>query len=343
MLLAAGSATAQEETDETPRPADTAAELKPTEIGVRFTPKMARAIGKNMSAQMKHRYDLDDEQVSAIGEIFSTRFMAFARENAEQSRTLIETMIETGIDYQGGFPKEAAQAFGKQAMPLMPVLKKLFVDTGADVGKEMTLSQRLKLTGDMTAATAALLVFENRMKRWEEGKVGENANPFWDSADSDPSKAESEPEDPDEHPEHRRARRIAERQIKYEVDLDKRWGDYVERAVAYYELTEAQQNSADAVLKDCQKRAVQLKTPEWRTALVRNRIARQLSWRLGADISRGPWMFSLEAEYTRLRKPLTELDEELKRRIENLPTSAQRAAARETVRKALSEKGLEGP
>lgn len=342
-MLAAGSATAQEETDETSRPANDTAEMKPTEIGVRFTPKMARAIGKHMSAQMKHRYDLDDEQVSAIGQIVSTRLMVLARENAELGRTLIETMIETGIHNQGDFPKEAAQAFGKQAKPLMPVLKEFFVDTAGDIGKEMTFSQRLKLTGDMTVATAALLVFENRMKRWEEGKVGDNANPFWDPADSDPSKAESEPEDPDEHPEHRRARRIAERQIEYQIDLDKRWGDYVERAVAYYEFTEAQQNSADAVLRDCQKRAVHLKTPEWRTALVRNRIARQLSWRLGADISRGPWMFSLEAEYTRLRKPLTDLDEELKRRLENLPTSTQRAAAEESVRKTLSEKGLKSP
>jgi hypothetical protein len=35
----------------------------------------------------------------------------------------------------------------------------------------MTVTQRLKYTADVGVFAAGLLVFENRMKRWEEGKV----------------------------------------------------------------------------------------------------------------------------------------------------------------------------
>jgi hypothetical protein len=339
LLLACFPAVADEDDDQKDGPG-AAVEMKPTDVGIRFTPKMARAMSTVFMREMKGRYELDDHQAEAIQPILTSQLVKLASENALTGRDLIEKMIETAIEHRGSFPKESAQEFGKLAQPMIPALRGFFTETSGKIGRKMTVGQRLKLTGDLTAAAAGLAVFESRMKRWSEGKVGDGANPFWDPADDDPSKAEPDPEDPDEHPDHRRARVSSQRQVEWQINLDKKWGNYLDRAIEYYALTEAQQTAARAILEDCLGRAKSIKTPEWRAGLTENRIARRLAWSLGPEVNQGPWMFTVETRYKKLRKPLTDLDEEFKRRLEEIVNSEQRAAARESVRKALAEKGV---
>jgi hypothetical protein len=339
LLLACLPAAADEGDDQKDRP-DAAVEMKPTEIGIRFTPKMAQAISTTFMREMKSRYELDDNQAEAIQPILTAQFVKLVSENAVAGRDLIEKMIETAIEHRGSFPKESARELGKLAQPMMPALRGFFTETSGKIGRKMTVGQRVKLTVDMAAAAAGLAIFESRMKRWSEGKVGDGANPFWDPADHDPSKAEPKPEDPNEHPDHRRARVSSQRQVEWQINIDQKWENYVDRAVEYYRLTETQQTAARAILEDCLDRAQRIKTPEWQAGLTENRIARRLAWSLGPAVSQGPWMFAVESDYKKLRKPLTDLDEELKRRLDDIVNSQQMAAARESVRKALAEKGV---
>ncbi len=346
VLLLSGAAVVgqeQEAKDETSAPpiAPKKVEMKATELGVRFTPRMAKVIGSKIATSMKGRYDLSDQQVEEVQQILSTQFVDFAHKNAQTSRDMIEMMIETMMENDGTFPREQAQEFAKVAKPFVPAFRDFFTETSGMIGQKMTMKQRLKFTGDLTAASAGLTMFENRMKRWEEGKVGKTANPFWDTGDDETATSlPDEPEDPNEPAEHRQARQNVERWIEWQIDIDKQWEGYVERTTEFYGFNEVQQNSAKAILDDCRQRAQRIKTPEWRASLIENRIARQLSWNLGAEASQGPFMYKLETEWERLRKPLLDIERELKRRLEELPTSEQRATARESVRKALSERGV---
>ncbi|MFQ5501079.1 MAG: hypothetical protein ACE5EQ_02135 [Phycisphaerae bacterium] len=348
MFLPSVALGADEHSPETTKPVKTdltekveAAELKPTELGIRFTPAMARAMSMQVTKGMKPRYELSDDQAADVEGIFQRGLMKLAQENQETGRDLIEMMMETMIANDGRFPKEVAIEFSKKMKPLIPVLKEFFTETAGEIGKKMTIKQRLKLTGDMTGLTAGMAVFENRMKRWEEGKVGNNANPFFDPADEDPSLAESEPEDPNEHPDHRRARRNVERSLEWQINPNRNWKSYVDQAIEYYKLDEAQSAAARAILKECQDRAKTIKTPDWRKKLKENRIAKQMAWRIGGNYSQGPWMYQMDNAFEHLMKPLKDLGEELKRRIEGLPTTSQRSAARETARKAFGEKGVQ--
>lgn len=316
-------------------------DMKPTEVGIRFTPRMAEVIGKKITQEMKGRYELDDGQAEAIQQIIGVQMMDFANKNAQLGRDLFEMMTETMIENDGHFPKDAAQQFGKMIQPMLPAFREFFTETGAKVGQKLSVKQRLKFAGDMTAATSGLAIFESRMKRWQEGKVSDNANPFFDPADNNPGEQpDNEPVDPNETQEHRQARKNVERWIAWQIDLDKQWGGYVDRAIGYYSLNETQQTSAKAILEDCRKRAERLKTPEWRAKLMENRIAQQLSWSMGEEVSQGPFMYKLETEYETLRKPLLDIEKELKRRIEELPTTEQRAAAKESMLKKMSQKGI---
>lgn len=316
--------------------------MRPTKLGIRLTPKIAEAMSKKFVEGMTTRYELDGQQAKAVGEVLTRRIMLFSHENEESGQELIEFMMATMIENDGRFPKEAAQEFARKAMPMVPKFRELFTKMGADIGREMSLKQRLKFTGDMTAAAAGVTIFESRMKRWEEGKIGDNANPFWDPADNDPSKTQPTPQDPNEHPAHRQARIDAERWIEWRLRVDQDWDAYVTQAIAYYQFDEKQVTAANAILKDCKERAAAIKSKDWQDRIKDNRIARELI-RRADDQSRGPSIFALEAEFNRLQKPLLDLDEELKKRIDGLPDSKQRATAKQTVRQMLVDRGMKEP
>ena len=327
------------ESDATGESADAGA-IKATEIGIRFTPEMAEAIAKRSILQMKPRYDLDDQQTEEMREIIQRRLMRFARENAVLNRDMIELMMATMIENDGRFPKEEAKRFAELALRFTPKFKDLITHTSAEIGTKMNVTQRLKYTADVGIFAAGFVIFENRMKRWEEGKVGDYANPFFDPADKDPSKTEPEPLDPNESEEHRKARKEVEAWLGGQMNPDDRWQEYLDHSALYYGFTETQKTSAAAILKECRERAKAIKTPEWQAAVKENRVVRRLSFGTAEEVSRGPWMVGIEDAYERLMKPLNDLNSEFRRRLNDLPDSAQRATARESVRKTLAKKGV---
>jgi hypothetical protein len=314
--------------------------LKPTQVGVRFTPQMASAMSKKFLQQMKPKYDLDDQQSEAIQGVMQRELMRFARENEKLGRDMIEMMMATMIEHDGRFPKEQAQEFAKLARQFTPKLKDFFTRSAAEIGQHMTMKQRLAFTADVGVAAAGMVVFENRMKRWEEGKIGDFANPFFDPADNDPAKAEPEPQDPSEPKEHRETRKMVEAWVTRQSEKDLGWEKYLESATKYYGFTETQSTAAAAILKDCRERAAVIKSTQWKTDVKNNRISLHLSYRMGGDAVSPVWISSLEREYERLLRPMEELDAEFKRRIDALADSTQRAEAREKIRKILAEKGL---
>ena len=315
-------------------------EMKATEFGIRFTPELANAMSKQFVRAMKDRYSLDEGQADELRPIIAKELMRVAQRTAKDGRDVIENMVATMVENDGRIPKEEQTAFAKSMKPILPEIKDFFKRTAGQVSQRMTVSQRLKFTGDMAGVTAGFGILENRMKKWEEGKHSEFGNPFFDPADRDgKTETAEEPEDPNESTEHRRARQNVERWIDFQINVDREWEEYVKRAIEFYKLNESQSASARAILKDMQDRAKAIKTDAWRKSIVENRIARQMSYREGAEVSQGPWMFRLENEYEQALKPMKDLDRELKSRIESLPDSKQRETALEAVRKKLDEKG----
>lgn len=318
--------------------------MKPTSLGVRLTPELASAMSKRFVQEMVTRYELDAGQAETITGLMTRQIMKFAHENEKTGQQMIEYMFATMVENDGRFTKDAAQKFAQMSKPLIPNLKELFTRLGADIGQEMSLGQRMKFTADMTAAAAGVTIFESRMQRWEEGKIGENANPFWDPADKDPSRLQEEtPEDPNEHPSYRRARIEVERWSEWELRLDDQWDEYIKQAATFYEFEEAQKKAAEGILKQCRERAAAIRTAEWLAKTKQNRIARRLARMSGGDLREGPAIFALDRDYNRLRRPLVDLDEDFKRRIDELPDSKQRSAAQRSARRFLADRGMKDP
>lgn len=340
-VLALGASVHGQEDRAAPDDADF---MKPTSLGIRLTPELAGAMSKRFVQEMVIQYELGSDQAEVITGLMTRSIMRFAHQNEKTGQQMIEFMMTTMLENDNRFSKEAAQEFARMSRPLIPNLQEFFTKLGADIGQEMSLGQRMKFTADMAAAAAGITIFEARMKRWEEGKIGPNANPFWDPADKDPSLAhEVVVEDPNEHPSHRRARLEVERWTEWELRLDDQWGEYIKQAAQYYEFDEAQNSAAESILKQCRERAAAIKTPEWMAMMKQNRIAKRLARMSEADLRQGPVVFALDRDYNRYRKPLLDLDEEFKKRIDEIPDSKQRAAAQRTARKFLADRGMKQP
>jgi polyhydroxyalkanoate synthesis regulator phasin len=318
-------------------PDSEAAQNQATELGVRFTPELARAIGKRVTDGMRIRYELDDSQTEEIRETISKRLLKFAHENAETTRDMIELMMAGMIENDGRLSPDAGRRFAALSKPLTTNLQKFFTESAGEISAKMSLKQRLEFTGDIAKAAAGLTIFQSRMKRWEEGKIGQFANPF----DSDEgASASTQPIDPSESPELRTAKLNADRAMRWQVSTDDQWEKYVERAVEYYELNEKQSNAAKGILQDCKQRAKAIRSEQWSKELRDNRVRQQLARRFSPDYFNSPVMFALDEEFEKLRQPISDLERELKRRIEGLPTSEQRAAAQQRLKKMLDRIGV---
>lgn len=330
---------AADEPSESSKSKEAPVEMKATEFGIRFTPELANAMSKQFVKAMKDRYSLDDGQADEIRPILAQELMRVATRTQKEGRDVIENLVATMVENDGRIPKEQQTAFALSMKPILPEIKSFFKRTAGEVSKRMTVSQRMKFTGDMAGVTAGFGILENRMKKWEEGKHSDFGNPFFDPADREGGEATSQPEDPTENAEHRRARQNVERWIEFQINVDREWDEYVKRAIEFYKLNESQTASANSILKDMQERAKAIKTDAWRKNIIENRIMRQMTYREGGEYSQGPWMFRLESEYEKALKPMKDLDQELKARIESLPDSKQRETALEGIRKKLNEKG----
>src|SRR5690606_29883895 len=191
----------------------------------------------------------------------------------------------------------------------------------------------LKLTGEIAMMNMALDAFEKNMKKWSEGKSDLMGNPF----ESDEPKIE--------HDENGESKALAEARRTAEAHSSRlptaEWEQYVKQAKEYYELDPAQAAAADSLLRDYTERArIALGGEDaWRAAQYQNR----LWWGLSISMQ-GRWSNGLHMLLTRrqeeMLEPIEALGDELKRRIDEIPTLAQREAGDRRIEAALVEQGL---
>ncbi len=320
----------------------TQVEMKATELGVRFTPGMARAIASQLSRQMQSEYTLTDEQTRECREIVGRNLMKLAQDTQRAGRESIELLMESMIANDGNMPRADAQRWAKVSRPVVEDVKKFMMTTASQCGKVMTLSQRLKLTAEMAAVSAGFVVFEERMNRWEQGGAPEFANPFFEGGRGERRSAPSA-DGSEERAELRRARQRAERRMEWETGVERRWNEYVEAAITYYGFDEKQTTSARAIVRQALEQARAVRTDEWQERFKLNRTTASLSQRLPRAAREGPWMWQLDREYEELLKPLQEIGRDLRARIDDLADSAQRERARSGSRDELGRTGLSLP
>lgn len=295
----------------------------PTERGIRMTPGMARAIGKSFSREVLRHYGLDETAQSKAADLIARRVMEATRAHDEQAQAFAEYAIEALISGDGRFTADSSKRWAELSNDLLPAFRQLATDIAQDVRPLVPADKKMKFNGDLIKFSLAIDAYDQQMQRWAKGEFKEHENPFSEAERASRGEDPNASNDPEGD-----ARRAAESMLEWETTRS--WRHYVDRAISYYKLDDAQKRAAEAVLAEMEQRSQQTMDANWREKYLANRTKQQLSWR-GGNLWFTPWMWRIEREADRLLRPINDLKWELFERIEEIPTAAQRTAADKAV------------
>ena len=319
---------------------------RPTELGVRFTPGMARAMARMFTEEVAaKRYNLPAGKLDEATEGVARRLMSMAHKLDEAgynervehlAAEFIRGQIsEQGEGDQGILKPEVAKAISEAARPFMPVFREMVQGVSKDIRPMLAAKDQLTFAGDLMGMTTALDIFDKTMQRWEKGEVRPYENPF--SEDEKEIKKDGN----GQSERYNNAKQAAQREI--DNAESNQWKRYVEEAKKFYGLDEAQSNSADSVLRECLERAQALtQDTQWREKVFRNRVWFQMLWELRVGPNH-PLRTHLENAHDAMLQPIRAIGDDLKLRIDAIPTQAQRAAADERILKLLVAQGFQEP
>jgi hypothetical protein len=315
-----------------------------TEVGVRLTPEMARAGARLFTEKyLVSEFELDPAKVDQATELMARRIMQLAHEHEEAGQEFIEFAMTTALEFQvknrngaedTGFPVDLAKGVGTRLVPLIPSIREATNGVMQDVRPLLSFKQQLKFTGQIALANVALDALDKNMRRWSTGEVDEFSDPFDDPEATEKRDAAAEKQRLDN------ARKAAEARSKQR--LGAQWEEYVKAAKEYYQMDDAQGQAADSLLREYQERAKTAigSEAEWRKRIYANQFWQMFSMELPGKWGGNPLYVMLDRERETLREPLDKLEEELKQRIDEIPTQAQREAAEARITAAFAAKGV---
>jgi hypothetical protein len=268
------------------------------------------------------QFQLSEEQRKQVGEDVVQRWTRFLKENRGDLQPLLNEFVEMRMELRPP-PKERVRDWSKKAVPVFEKVRRQLDEGAADFRKVLQPGQEIKFEAENLKFRAGLLFAERRLKQWQSGDFDEND--FWE-----PTRAE------------RRKRRVA-REERAEANADARpqpapkedpiteevkaWEAYVQEFVKQYHLDESQKTTALSCLTELKDRAMSHRD------LRRDDIAK-LEERIGTHSGTDSELADLRIRLTELYGPVDEMFQELKRRLEAIPTDAQRETAEKKKEKS---------
>jgi len=314
---------------------------RPTEYGIRFTPEMARFISREIAkGPFVHRYQLEQDKIDDAAELISRRIMQAAHASGADGQELAEFLVAQFLkianEHQGGLrgiPRELGMGFGQRILPLMPIVRDFMRNISQDIRPMLPMKQQLKFGADLMGMNTALDAFEKNMELWAKGEVDPNANPF---------KSSDQPITKNEKGESKRLELVRKAsQVKIEKGRKSEWEKYVEQAKQFYNFDDAQAAAADSLLRETIERAETI----YHDPIRRERLERNYTWISMLRYYRNSRNYPLQQLVNRANKielePIDALEEELKNKIDQIPTQDQRAEAEKRIDAALAEQGFE--
>jgi len=309
--------------------------MRPTERGLRMTPGIARAVGSLVANEpLKRMYGLDEAAQAKAAELIARRIMQTAHQNQEQGQAFLEFAFASVIESQGRFTPELGKRWADLSVPLVAPMRECWLGVVEDLRPLVPPEKQARYAADTIAGTLFFDGYTKKMARWQQGNVGEREDPFSNRHEPKRQASASAPAEPDELAE---ARRTGERILDYQTA--RKWRQYVNEAVSYYQFDDAQQETAESILAELSDRAGQIKTDDWQARALLNRIKWQLGHR-DMGLHNTPWYWRIEREWDDLMQPFNEMTRQLKLRLDAIPTAAQRAAAEKPITERFSKLGL---
>ncbi len=345
ILLVAGVAVAQ--------PRDGRGSGRDGEEVFLFTDRIIDLMIDRISDDLAKQYKFDEEQLLNTRDTLKSRFPQWLRENRAELIALANQWTETMFAADPPTAEEMA-AWSQRALPLLQQFDELVRETTEEMRTYMTDEQQTQLDGELAAYGMAMGYMHRRLSEWSAGhydwetewprseafrqnqrkrdqelqrKMNEARRQALGAEAAAPPAVPGEPETP---PAPLEAPRTATGAAKGGTTDE--FEAYTTGFIQRYKLDEAQQGQA---WKIC--RALQ----EARDKYLSKSLAKinDLQDRL-AKVTTDEDREKIAAEYRRLTQPLDRYFNQLKERLDKIPTGKQRAeAARATMSAELKPKG----
>lgn len=278
-----------------------------------------------MIDQVGEHYEFDDEQVALTRELYYERIPAWANARRGRLQTIFNEFLEAQLHDEPPDPNDVAD-WAQRALPIMGEFEGFVVDLSGDMRQYMTDDQALKLDGEMAAFQAGMGMTQNKLRSWAAG----NYDPELEWIRPGPERHEREMEEERERQEAMEAARREAMGLPPEEGAASQpvdeWTKYTDEFIKRYELNDEQSQQARQVLIALQEQRDQYLR---RTADEMQKVAARLAEPDDEDDRRA----ALEAS-ERLSEPVDRMFQQLKDRLDKLPTRAQRRSAAQRAREA---------
>ena len=281
----------------------------PTE-GFWPTQKMMDRIIDRIVDQMSKHYDLDENQNELTRDLLGARYPEFLKENRAEIQTLLNQYFEALLNDEPPAPEEVAE-WAAHVQPLLAKFGEVTHEVTESMREYMSDDQTVMLDAETAAFDAGLTMARNKLSVWANG--GYDPETEW----IHPPPNQDDPDDRDVAPDNE------EEQPAEDTDagpLDE-WGVYTLRFVERYQLTDEQRQKAFTILRrqqEARDRYLRRKVDEM------SRVTKVLS-----EAETEEERQAALAAYERLNAPVDRIFQQLKERLDTLPTRAQRRDAAE--------------
>jgi hypothetical protein len=311
----------------------------PTEAGFRFTPGIARLFARQFAEHgLINHYNMDKSKTDEVTEKVARRLMQMFHQTDGPGQELFERYMEEQLNAQargeqGFVPKAFSKEFADRVRPLLPAIRELGKGVAQDIRPMLPLKQQLKMAGEMMAFNAGLDAFDQMMEQWSNGQADNTADPFNDSD------KEVKLDEQGQSEALKRARQRAQTEVDKGMKDD--WTRYVKDAKEFYGFDVPQKATADSILRECLERADAIASDSsWQARYYRDRLWQNMITRLPNGWNH-PLRRLIEQDQEDLKTQFKVIEEELKNRIDRIPTEAQRRAADQRVQSFLAGKGFQ--
>jgi hypothetical protein len=310
---------------------------------------------RHATDMIRERYGLNDEQVKKAQSLYVRNALAFFIKHGETIVPLAREIIETRLENRPYTPEMVA----KWAKSLRPIAEEWMRTTNTELGKfaaeNLTPEQRQKLEKDMAVMSQHAGETLRDAARWERGEWqpsmwGLDKDPIHAPLQAElekrsgravmaghraPSEAgqPSSPTAPPPGPPPPRVARgpvrlgdqpaggvqVTPRQPSAPLPDEDQWVAYVRQFITRYALDESQKSSAFAVLKDMQERAQNYRGSHSEEI---KRLEESLKQAKSPEERN-----SIQSELREALKGIDQLFEELKTRLQSIPTAEQNQRA----------------
>ncbi|MBN1490051.1 MAG: hypothetical protein JXA69_09050 [Phycisphaerae bacterium] len=311
--------------------------MQPTQQSLRLTPVLARAFGRfYVAEELEHSADMSQEQAAQLGELLARRSRRLVSEGGTDLRDACEGCLAMTLADDGRFGPETSRVFGQRMQPVLRVMHGFLDGVAEDSRRVLSPEQYAELERKLRRDYHDLGRLENKMRRWADGGFKEGESPQVDHfgpEDGPPLEA-----DPMEQTRHhiRWSRRWAE----YEVNEigPAGWARFVVNAKRTFEFDDEQAARADAILAEYREKAEAIMTPEWRAAMLTNRLRRR-AYDFDYNQPTDPLRWRWDREYRNACEPVNTLGRALRKAILELPTDAQRQAVMTDLERRAARHG----